>query len=177
MSGQAPSPIPDERAYQDFLDVCRVDLAAFNEAVWPYVNPGAPLLPNWHLDAIAHKLQQCAEGTIKRLIINMPPRHGKSFCASIAFPAWLLGRNPTTRVMAVSYGEDLAGSLARSCMTVMTSPLYRELFPGTRISARRSRDEDFETTERGGRLSARRSGAKATTKVEAGRHLQRPRLA
>ena len=52
----------------------------------------------------------------------MPPRHGKSFCASIAFPAWLLGRDPTTRVMAVSYGEDLAGSLARSCMAVMTSP-------------------------------------------------------
>ena len=159
MSGQALSPIPDERAYQDFLDVCRVDLAAFNEAVWPYVNPGAPLLPNWHLDAIAHKLQQCAEGTIKRLIINIPPRHGKSFCASIAFPAWLLGRDPTTRVMAVSYGEDLAGSLARSCMAVMTSPLYRELFPGTRISAKRSRDEDFQTTERGGRLAATVGGA------------------
>ncbi len=51
------------------------------------VDPGTEYLLNWHIDAIAHRLQMCAEGKIKRLIITVPPRHLKSICASVALPA------------------------------------------------------------------------------------------
>ena len=149
----------DAELYEDFLHICHVELAAFNEAVWPCVNPGRPMMHNWHLDAIAFKLQQCAERKIKRLIINMPPRHGKSFCASLAFPAWLLGRDPTTRIISVAYGEDLAGEYARGCKAIMDSSLYKEIFPGTRISAKRSKDDDYQTSERGGRLATTVGGS------------------
>src|SRR5215207_1267331 len=70
------------------------DLMAFVEFVFATVRPGVIFRPNWHLEALAHKLTQVAEGKIKRLIITIPPRSLKSLAASVALPAWFLGHNP-----------------------------------------------------------------------------------
>ena len=56
-----------------------------------------------------------------RPIINLPPRHLKSLMASIAFPAWCLGHDPSAQILCVSYAQDLADKLARDCRSIMMS--------------------------------------------------------
>jgi hypothetical protein len=76
------------------------------------------------------------DGKIRRLIINLPPRHLKSHLASVAFPAWCLGLNPSAQILCVSYAQELADKLSRDCRRVVSSDWYRRLFP-TRLSPQR----------------------------------------
>ena len=137
----------------------RTDFASFLQRTFRELEPGGELSPGWHLDAIAWKLEQVRQGKIKRLLITMPPRSLKSMTVSVAFPAYLLGHDPTCRVITASYGEDLSGKHARDCRTVMQSPWYRRVFSGTRIARNRAAEHDFQTTRHGGRLSTTVGGA------------------
>src|SRR5467141_2381444 len=92
-----------------------------------------PFAPNWHVEAIAYQLTRALKGEIKRLIITVPPRSLKSICASVAFPAFVLGHDPTRRIICVSYAEALARKHANDCRALMRSPLYHRLFRNTRI--------------------------------------------
>ncbi len=91
-------------------------------------------------------------GAIKRLIINMPPRSLKSVTASVAFPAFILGHDPTRRIICVSYSGDLAKKLANDFRAVAEARWYRALFPDTRIGQKDSETE-IELTARGFRLA------------------------
>ena len=143
-----------------FFDaVLRHDLNSFTAKTFGAVVPGTKFLPNWHLEAIAWRLQCVLDGDIKRLLITMPPRSLKSVFASVALPAFALGRHPSKRIVCVSYAEDLAAKHARDCRAVLESGWYRRLFPGTRLSRTRSAGLDFETTRHGGRLSTSVGGA------------------
>jgi len=112
----------------------RTDLCSFVQAIFPIVAPGCEFLPNWHIEAITYGLTRVMRGEIKRLIITVPPRSLKSICASVGFPAFLLGRDPTCRIICVSYSEILARKHANDCRAVMHSRRYRRLCPNTRIS-------------------------------------------
>ena len=68
------------------------------------------------------------------MIINVPPRHLKSTCASIAFPAYVLGHDPRARIIVASYPNELATKLAIDGRSAMRAPWYRETFPKARIS-------------------------------------------
>ena len=103
----------------------RHDLATFAGRCFQDLNPQTCLSTNWHLEVIAAKLTAVREGKIRRLIINLPPRHLKSLMASVAFPAWCLGLDPSAQILCVSYAQDLADKLARDCRSVMLSPWYR----------------------------------------------------
>jgi predicted phage terminase large subunit-like protein len=137
----------------------RRDLSSFIQRSFATVDPGSSYSHNWHIDAIAYQLERIARGEIRRLIITMPPRSLKSISASIAFPAWILGRYPKKRILAVSYSENLAEKLAFDCMKVLASDWYPDTFPLTRIARNRSRKFDFETSLGGGRYSASVGGA------------------
>jgi predicted phage terminase large subunit-like protein len=76
-----------------------------------------------------------------RLIVEMPPRHGKSLTCSRRFPAWFIGRNPDKRIMLVSYAANLAEKHGRAARNLMESPIYQRLFPGVTL-ARDSRAVD-----------------------------------
>src|SRR6202035_2325236 len=91
-------------------------------------------------------------GKLRRLIINVLPRSLKSHMASVAFPAYLFGHNPSAHIICASYAQDLADKLAGDCRSLMMSDFYRELFPATRFATRRTPLNDFMTTEK--RLSA-----------------------
>lgn len=132
--------------------VLREDFYAFAHGSFIELNPQAPFQRGWHLELIASKLQKCFEGKIRRLIVNVPPRHLKSHLASIALPAWWLGRNPSARILCVSYGQDLSDKLSRDCRTLMGSAFYQELFK-TRLSVNRQAVAEFTTTEQGYRLA------------------------
>src|SRR5262245_20023008 len=136
-----------------FDAILRTDFYAFAQAIFPIVSGGSQLMPNWHLEAMAEALSKVIRGETRRLLITVPPRSLKSICASVALPAFILGRDPTARIICVSYSEGLARKHANDSRAVMRSPLYRSLFPGTRISS--SKDTEFEamTTGRGFRLA------------------------
>ncbi len=139
--------------------VLRQDLSAFIAKVFGTVVPGVSYRPNWHIEAIADRLEAVRQGRIQRLLITMPPRSLKSVAASVAFPAFVIGHDPTRRVVCVSYAEDLAARHARDCRAVMQADWYRAVFPKTRLLGSRPSELDFETTRRGGRLSVSTGGA------------------
>ncbi len=113
---------------------------------------------NWHLKVIADRLLKVERGELKRLIITQPPRSLKSVCASVAFPAWILGHNPKARIICVSYSQDLADRFGRQTRQLMESAWYKETFPYTRLNPAKRADSEFETTARGFRLATSISG-------------------
>jgi predicted phage terminase large subunit-like protein len=143
----------------DLEAVLRYDLASFIQRSFQTIVPAADYQDNWHIDAIAWHLRQCLDGEIKRLIITLPPRNLKSICASVAFPAWVLGRDPTRRVICASYANELNAKHARDCRTVMESAWYRSVFPGTRLNPKKSAELEFETTQQGYRYGTSLGGA------------------
>src|SRR5437763_4017461 len=135
----------------------RRDFTSFAGRCFYELNRQTNLAMNWHLDVIAAKLTEVREGKIRRLIINLPPRHLKSLMASIAFPAWSLGLDPTAQILCVSYAQDLADKLARDCRGIMMSPWYRQLFR-TRLAPHRQAVQQFITTGQGYRLATSTGG-------------------
>src|SRR5438477_2837078 len=147
----------NEFSHREFDAILRSDLCYFAERCFAELNPQAAFLTNWHLEVIAAKLTAVREGRIRRLIINLPPRHLKSLLASIALPAWWLGHDPSTQILCVSYAQDLADKLARDCRSIMTSPWYRHIFP-TRLAPQRQAVQEFITTRQGYRLATSTGG-------------------
>jgi predicted phage terminase large subunit-like protein len=133
--------------------ILRADLNAFAHRVFQTVAPNDPYLDNWHIEAITHRLERCRSGETTRLMISLPPRSGKSIITSVAFVAWLLGHNPSAKIVCASYSKDLASKHSRDCRTVLQSPWYREAFPGTRINPEKSAEDNFMTSKRGYRMA------------------------
>ena len=129
----------------------RTNFNAFLHRCVLTLNPGATFLPNWHIDAISWNLNEVMAGRTQRLIINMPPRHLKSLAVSVAFPAFLLGHNPSRRIFCISYSNDLAAKHAADFRAIVEAPWYRAAFPNMRIE--RIADSDLFTTQRGYRRS------------------------
>jgi predicted phage terminase large subunit-like protein len=142
----------------DSRTLLRRDLYAFTEQCFYKLNPTTTFLPNWHVEVITSALEACRRGEITRLILVQPPRSLKSHCASVAFPAFLLGHDPTAQIICASYGQDLANKHALDCRTILSSTWYRALFPGTRLSTDRQAVQEFMTTQLGFRLSTSVAG-------------------
>jgi predicted phage terminase large subunit-like protein len=136
----------------------RQDLAAYNEKVFATLHPGTVYEHNWHLDHLCWQLTRVARGEIRRLIINVPPRSMKSITASVGFSTWMLGHDPTRRMICVSYADGLARDLSVSSRVVIDSPWYRELFPGMHLSTNRPRNTELITSEHGYRYAAGMNG-------------------
>jgi predicted phage terminase large subunit-like protein len=136
---------------EDYQFLLHRDFTSFIERSFYELNPQTRLLLGPHIEVIATKLEACRQGRIKRLIVNLPPRHLKSHCASIAFVAWYLGHHPAGHVICASYGQDLADKLARDCRNIMMSAWYKQLFPAR--LADRVAVHDFMTTDLGTRMS------------------------
>jgi predicted phage terminase large subunit-like protein len=136
---------------QIFRAILATDFRAFVDYVFGLLRPGIPFKPNWHIDAMAHKISQVAFGELKRLIIAVPPRHLKSIIASVALPAWYLGHNPSERVVCVSYSAELAKTHANDFRRVVSDPIYQAVFP--KMVLVRETDSEIQTTLRGRRYA------------------------
>jgi antitoxin Phd len=79
-------------------------------------------------------------------------RRLRSLLASVAFPAWCLGHDPSAQILCVSYAQDLADKLSRDCRHILASDWYRAIFP-TRLSPQRAAVPEFDTTAQGCRLA------------------------
>jgi predicted phage terminase large subunit-like protein len=131
--------------------VLATNLTSFTEFAFGVVRPGITFKPNWHFEAVTHKLSEVASGEVRRLIITLPPRNLKSLCASVALPAWFLGRNPSERVVVVSYSDVLARTHANDFRLVVNHPIYQGAFPAMRLQ--RDTDREITTTKRGKRIA------------------------
>ena len=114
----------------------RTDFLTFAQRVSRDLNPGRHFHVGWHHEAIVDHLLLAATHQIDRVVINLPPRSAKSTIVSVALPAFLLGQDPTRRIVVVSYNQDLALHFSRQTRQVMQSEWYRRLFPATNISMR-----------------------------------------
>ena len=136
---------------------CRKDLVSFARKVFHVLAPSAVFQMNEHICAIAYALEQVRLGKIKRLIITVPPRSLKSLMCSVAFPAFVLGHDPTKRLIAVSYGADLAIKHGNDFRAVIHSAEYRAIFPG--VSSMKNTQTEVVTTLNGFRLGTSVDGA------------------
>jgi len=91
---------------------------------------------NWHHRLLAKALDKFANGEIRRLIVTMPPRMGKSELVSRRLPAYLFGRNPNAEIIGCSYNQTLAESMSRDVQRIMDSHSYRRVFPETRLNSK-----------------------------------------
>lgn len=107
----------------------RSNFAAFMRFAFRELHPNQPLVDTWHIDVLADYLERVANGEIKRLIINLPPRCLKSHAASIALPAWMHGRNPALKIMSIAGSKELAGDFERGTRDLIKAPRCRALFP------------------------------------------------
>ena len=130
----------------------RLDFQSFVEKVFSELS-GNEFLPNWHIGVICDALMDMHENKNHRLIVNIPPRYLKSIICSVAYPAWLLGRNPRLHVICVSYSDELGQKLALDCKRVMETNWYKELFPQTRIAKDKRAITDYKMTRGGGRYT------------------------
>ena len=110
----------------------RTNFPAFNRFAFHALHPGQQLRDNWHITLMAHQLERCARGEIKRLIINIPPRSLKSHTASVAFPAWVLGRDPTKKIMTIAGTRPLVTDLGENTDRLLRTHRLRAVFPHLR---------------------------------------------
>lgn len=139
--------------------VLRNNFSSFVQKCFGAVDPNAAYLHNWHLDLIADYLEACRAGDIRKLIINMPPRYMKSIAVTVAFPAWLMGHNPSEKILAASYSSKLSLKHSLDCRMICESQWYRELFPEFKLAPDQNEKSKFMTTARGHRIATSVGGS------------------
>ena len=130
--------MPDEMAsemmnmfevYKQSLNIeqAQGDFMKFVAEMWPGFIHGR------HHKVMARKFEEIAEGKIKRLIINMPPRHTKSEFASYLLPAWFLGKYPGKKIIQTSNTAELAVGFGRKVRNLVSSEQYHKIFPNVNL--------------------------------------------
>ncbi|MGC2107199.1 MAG: phage terminase large subunit [Candidatus Acidiferrum sp.] len=126
------------------------DLGGFVREAWHVVEPHTQFYDNWHLDLICEYLTLVRKREIRRLIINVPPRHMKSLTVTVFFPAWVWAAEPHTRFICSSFADSLATKHNLDRRTIIESPWYQSLW-GDRveIAADQNQKTEFLNTARG----------------------------
>jgi predicted phage terminase large subunit-like protein len=160
MSSPSASPIaggaidPQKLAHY----AARHDFELFLHLVFNLLNPSSVLQNSWYISAMAKVLTDVAGGELRRLLISVPPRHLKSITTNVAFPAWLLGRDPEKRILCASYGQELSGAHTRNFRRLIRSKLYAAIFPETASMIVRDTDVEIATRRNGFRYSTAVNG-------------------
>ncbi len=143
----------EKKLVDSYPSILRHDFPSFVAKCF-YSQEGKSFINNWHIRLVCEEIMRCALGKNKRLILTMPPRSLKSFIVSVALPAFLMGHDPRKKIITISYNQELATKFSRDQRQIMQSQWYRELFPNTRLSASKSKEDEFETTLGGYRLAS-----------------------
>jgi predicted phage terminase large subunit-like protein len=122
---------------------CKNDFLTFVKTVWPDFIAGR------HHRIIAEKLERVARGELKRLIINMAPRHTKSEFASYLFPAWFMGRNPKKKIIQATHTTELAVNFGRKTKNLIESDEFKEIFPEVKLAVDSKASGRWDTNKGG----------------------------
>ena len=120
------------------------------------LRPGERLQPLPYVRYILWHLDKVVSGKVKRLVVALPPRHGKTFLCSISFAAWILAQNPAAKILIISYGQELADKIAYEIRSILQCDWFRRLFK-TRLG--KSKLNDLVTTAGGGVRSVSLEGS------------------
>jgi len=135
-------------------------LREFTKAAWPTIEPGSEYTSGWHLDAISDHLEAVIDGSIKRLIINIPPRHSKSISTAVVLPAWTWVTQPSKKFLYASYSASLSIRDSTKCRRLIDSPWYQAHFGDKfHLSGDMNQKSRFENSENGIRLSTSVAGS------------------
>jgi hypothetical protein len=134
-------------ASQDLIDFCIATDKSYD--------------PQWFHEEIANALRKIETREIKRLIIEMPPRHGKSQLATINFPAFYLGRHPEDEIITASYSGDLASKFGGQTRDLIGSGIYYRIFPTVRLKED-TKAKNYWLTDKGGGYMSVGVGGPAT---------------
>ena len=121
----------------------RIDFLTFVRKMWPAFIPGR------HHSIMADAFERVAKGELKRLIINMPPRHTKSEFASYLFPAWFLGQNPEKKIIQTAHTAELAVGFGRKVRNLIDQEDFQKVFPGINLSSDSKAAGRWNTNKRG----------------------------
>ncbi len=124
-------------------DALQENFLEFVRHVWPSFIAGS------HHKIFADKLERVASGKLKRLIVNMPPRHTKSEFASYLFPAWVMGRDPHTKIIQATHTAELAVGFGRKVKNLLDSEIYRDVFPEMELARDAKASGRWSTNEGG----------------------------
>jgi predicted phage terminase large subunit-like protein len=137
----------------------RDNFYAFYRYMAPVIMPGQAFLAARHFRVLARALEKVATGETKRLLIAIPPRHGKSMLASVAFPAWMLGRDPTCKIICATYGDVLTKDFSTRFRDIMLSSAYQGVFSNAQIDTGGGSLVELRTAAKGYRLATTVTGA------------------
>ena len=138
------------------------DLASFAKAAWEVLEPGTPIVWNWHLDLLCEYLTLVRDRAIRRLIINVPPQTGKSRFINVFYPTWSWATNPERRFLCASYSGDLSEGFNRDRSRLVESDWFQRMFPD-KVKLIRNTQQEIEN-EVGGKMTATSTGGTATGK-------------
>ena len=124
-------------------EACQENFLHFVRRMWPDFITGR------HHKIIAEKLERVAKGELKRLIINMAPRHTKSEFASFLFPAWMMGRNPSMKIIQATHTTELAVNFGRKTKNLIDNEEYKEVFPDVKLAADSKASGRWDTSSGG----------------------------
>jgi len=134
-------------------DKCQNDFLSYVEHMWPEFICGR------HHKIFAEKLNKVATGEIKRLIVNMPPRHTKSEFASTFFPSFIMGKKPKMKIMQTTHTGELAVRFGRKVRNLMDQKEYKDVFPEVKLQADNKSAGRWETNKGGEYFAAGVGGA------------------
>jgi predicted phage terminase large subunit-like protein len=135
------------------LDLAEKRFIPFVKHVWPEFIEGD------HHRKIAKKFEDIANGKIKRLIVNMPPRHTKSEFASYLFPAWMVGKNPKLKVIQTTHTGELAVRFGRKMKNLVDTSEFAQIFEDCKIAVDSKAAGRWETNKGGEYYAAGIGGA------------------
>lgn len=145
----------------EFDALLRSDFGIFIEKTFETLNPSTPFVGNWHIDCLAYHAQTIMDRRCTRLIVNLPPRTLKSMIFSVAMPAFVLGKQPSKRIICASYSDLLAVKLTNDFRRILAAPWYARAF-GTPVLIKDTEAETATgaggfrfTTSVGGSLTGR----------------------
>ena len=124
-----------ENARGNFMD--------FTHMAWPAFIGGR------HHGIMAKAFERVASGDLKRLIINMPPRHTKSEFASFLFPAWFMGRDPKKKIIQATHTTELAVNFGRKTKNLIEADEFKEIFPEVKLAADSKASGRWDTNKGG----------------------------
>ena len=145
----------------DWIDqeLAERSLHEFTRQLWPWVDP-SPFRDNWHIGVISERLEAVSTGEIRRLLINIPPRHSKSTLVSVMWPAWTWIRCPETSFLMASYAQGLSTRDSVKCRRVIESPVYQRRWEEQyRLTSDQNTKTRFENDQNGSRLATSVGGA------------------
>lgn len=128
-------------------------LLEFVKEFWAVISPGTDFESNWHIEVICTHLEAVYAGTIKNLIINVPPGTSKSTLVSVMFPAWVWANDASKRFFGASYSEPLSIRDAMLCRDIIQSPGYQELFPDVVVKRTDNQKTKYGLTRGGWRMA------------------------